>query len=233
MSEIQPKIAIVTPAKTLVDKKESEKIYTKQEKSVLLLKPEDLDLAKLVLVRHPKNLIVLDESKKLIVKQEKKHLVFKAEQGLPGPPGPQGEQGPIGPQGEQGPIGPIGPIGPAGGAATFVCGENVSFGEVLYFKENGKVYRASSDLTSILDNPILMFVMAQETKAANEPVYCRYMGELNYPSPDLVPFSTYYLGLLGAITLTPPTTGILLIVGYSITATDLIVHFGNPILLRG
>lgn len=182
---------------------------------------------KLVIIDHPKKLVVSDESKKLVVKEEKKILSLVAQQGIAGPPGPQGEVGPQGPQGE------VGPQGPAGDADSFVCGEDISFGNVLYFKADGLAYKASSDSFELASNFIPVFVLAQETKSAGENILCRYMGKLTFPNPVFSPFTTYYLGLNGEITSVPPTEGTLLVIGTALTETDFLINFGEPILLRG
>jgi hypothetical protein len=115
---------------------------------------------------------------------------------------------------------------------TVTLGEAVSRGNILYTKQ-GKFYRAGNQDTFILNNPIVSFVFANTDGVANSQIEVRRFGTMILPSAGFTPDQTYYLGVGGGITVTPPTQGLLLIVGQAISAQDLLIEWGTPILVGG
>ncbi len=161
--------------------------------------------SKLITIEKPYRLSIEDQSKKLLVREEKKIINLIAQQGLPGIPG-DGD--------------------------TFVCEEEINFGDILYFKPDGKLYKASYNSQDVIDDFIISFFMAQGSSSPGETIFCRFQGKITFPAPVFTPYSIYYLGENGQITETPPTTGLMLVIGSAISETDFFVNIQQPILLR-
>lgn len=159
----------------------------------------------LVLEDTAKRLVVEDATKRIVVKNETKILAFKAEQGLPGIPG-DGE--------------------------NFTCAEDINFGDILYFKPDGFIYKASYNSSDLISDFVPTFFMAQGVGTSGGELFCRLQGRVTFPSGGLIPYSVYYLGENGKITNTPPSSGLMLVVGSAINGSDFFVHFHQPILLR-
>jgi hypothetical protein len=161
--------------------------------------------SKLITIEKPYKLTIEDNSKKLFLREEKKIINLIAQQGLPGIPGD---------------------------GNNFVCSEEIDFGDILYFK-TGTLYKASYDSLDLKDNFIVSFFMAQGSSTIpNSEIFCRFKGRLTFSTPHLIPDSIYYLGLNGKISLTPPTSGVMLVIGNAITETDFFLNIQQPILLR-
>lgn len=147
-------------------------------------------------------IIVLDCGKKLEVKPKKYVLAFLQSQGLPGP---------------------------ASDLITGIAGENIEAGKVLYY-ENGFFYKASHDNTYLKTAPILFFAFSNNSATMGTQIQLKLYGFVT-PSVTITPNTYYYLGSNGDIVETAPSTGIILLVGQS-TTTNLLISFGNPIILR-
>jgi len=150
-------------------------------------------------------LITIEKPKKLVLQEENKILVLSSQQGLSGAPGDGG---------------------------TFISAEDVSYGDILYFKADGFVYKAGNNLPDLLSFFNVSFFMSQATATAGNPLFCRFKGKISFTNPILTPGNIYYLGENGQMTDIPPTTGIMLVIGSAITETDFFVNFQQPILLR-
>lgn len=150
-------------------------------------------------------IITIEKPYRLSVKENNRVLTFIAQQGLPGIPG-DGD--------------------------TFLCEEEINYGDILYFKSDGKVYKASYNSTDITENHIISFFMAQGSSQAGSSIFCRFYGKIIFPNPIFTPRSVYYLGENGQITDIPPTTGLMLVIGSAISETDFFVNIQQPILLR-
>ena len=140
---------------------------------------------------------------KLIVTDNKKYILLIQQQGLPGA---------------------------ASDLQTITLGEDVSRGNILYLNA-GKFYKASNNTQFILDNPVISFAFANSDGFANSQIQVRKYGNLFVPSAGFTSDTFYYLGVNGGIINTPPTSGLLMLVGQAITTQDLLIEWGTPILV--
>lgn len=89
----------------------------------------------------------------------------------------------------------------------------------------GKVAQADSSTAGAGDQ----FGFAINGATDGNPVFVRAFGELDSFS-GLSVDGEYFLGTSGAITLTPPTTGLLVKLGHAISATTLFINPGTPVI---
>lgn len=151
------------------------------------------------------SIVFQDQHKKLVIEPTIHNIIFKSSQGLPGVPGD---------------------------GSNFVCGEDISYGEVVYLKDDGRIYKAGYSLFNVTVKFMPTFLMSQGDGIAGNVVFCKFRGKITLPDYTLVAEQVYYLGLEGEITLTPSTTGIILVVGTAISETEFFINFQPPILLR-
>ncbi len=59
----------------------------------------------------------------------------------------------------------------------------------------------------------------------------QYLGEMIEPSWSWTPGAALYLGTNGLLTETCPSTGFALNIAFAITATKIVIHIGQPIIL--
>lgn len=90
---------------------------------------------------------------------------------------------------------------------------------------SGKVVYADSTTSFAGD----VFGFSINGATDGNPVYVRAFGELDSFS-GLTIDGEYFLGTAGAITLTPPTTGLLVKLGHAISATTLFINPGTPVI---
>jgi hypothetical protein len=150
-------------------------------------------------------LVLIEKPKKITIQEDIKVLTLASQQGIAGVPG-DGE--------------------------TFFAAEDVSYGDILYFKTDGLLYKASHNDPDCIQDSTVSFFMSQTTAAAGNPIFSRFTGKIVFTSNILTPGNIYYLGVNGQMTDTPPTTGVILIIGSAITETDFFLNFQQPILLR-
>ena len=118
--------------------------------------------------------------------------------------------------------------GPSSDIETVTVGEDVRRGDLVIPKE-GKFVKASSNDLILRDSPIHFFAFMLNDGLSNTSVQIRQFGIFTNPDWNLTIGANYYLGLDGNITVTPPTQGLLLVVGNALNATDLIISFGTPV----
>jgi hypothetical protein len=161
--------------------------------------------SRLVIISQPKKLTVEDNKPALVVRNEKKIIAFQAQQGLPGVPGD---------------------------GLNLICGEDIDFGNIVYVKTDNNAYNAGYLLPELLSDFIPTFFMAQGTGTSGQEIFFKYHGFIEFPVSILLPGQIYYLGENGQITSTPPTSGLMLVVGQAITETTFLLRFQESILLR-
>lgn len=154
--------------------------------------------------KNASRVVVLQCGKKLEVKPRKFIVAFTQQQGLPGP---------------------------ASDLLTGVAGEDIEVGKTVYFR-NGAFYKASFDDPNILNNPQIFFAFSNNSATFGTQIQVKLYGFVNIAGQTLIPNTFYYLGSNGSIIETMPTSGILMIVGQSLNAHDLLINLGNPFLLR-
>jgi hypothetical protein len=201
----------VDPKSKLVVISKPNKIQPKNNKPTLVVKPEKKNLIvednkpALVVKKDEKTLVIEDNKPALVVRKDEKILAFAAQQGLPGVPGD---------------------------GVNLICGEDIDFGNVCYLKTDNKTYNAGYLLPELISDYIPTFFMAQGSGISGQEVFFKYGGEITFPQPVLLPGQVYYLGENGHITPTPPTSGLMLVIGRAITESLFLLRFQESILLR-
>lgn len=120
--------------------------------------------------------------------------------------------------GTQGPPGP--PGAPGGQSIQMIAGQNLSAGRAVVSIGNLVYYFQPSDLT-------LARGIVGVTKTAalsGELVYIQISGEFSDPGLSLTPDQGVFVAANGVLTTTPPTSGLVLLAGLSLTPTNLILR---------
>lgn len=130
----------------------------------------------------------------------------------------------VGPQGATGATGASGVSSITKLAAVALSGHRV-----VYADSTGKVNYADS---STLTHANIVLGITNNAGIANDPITVFVSGEIVEPSWTWVPSAPVFLGLLGNLTQSVPTTGFILIVGIAINATTLSVGIKQPIKLN-
>lgn len=122
--------------------------------------------------------------------------------------------------------GPPGPPGEATGNVVRTAGANLSAIRAVYEGTDGKVrYATNTDPTTATKT------IGVTTSAAlqDDEIGVCLTGEIEDNSLSLTP-GPLYLGTNGALTSTPPSTGVLLRVGTALTTGRLVVNVQQPII---
>lgn len=116
--------------------------------------------SKLITIEKPKKIQIEDSSKKLYLREEKRIITVNAPQGIAGAPG-DGE--------------------------TFTSAEDISYGDILYFKADGLVYKAGYNLPDLISDFNISFFMSQTEALAGNLIFCRFKGKITFTNPFLNP----------------------------------------------
>lgn len=174
------------------------------------------DITQLLFEQSAQVLVVAAEGKKVCLQQEAP-LIVQNEQShqftiLAGQRGQQGEQG---------------IPGPAGGTAlSRVAGETLSALRVVY-EIDGEVFLLDSADDVHIDQLLGLTITSGN---ASENVNVQLVGAVDDASWSWTP-GRVYLGANGFLTQTPPDAGYLVLVGYAVSATRLILNIQDNIEL--
>ena len=129
--------------------------------------------------------------------------------------------------GQRGQEGPQGIPGPAGGTAVArVAGETLSALRVVY-EVDGEVFLLDSTDDVHIDQLLGLTITSG---AASENVNVQLVGAVDDASWSWTP-GRVYLGASGFLTQTPPDAGYLVLVGYAVSATRLVLNIQDNIEL--
>ena len=112
------------------------------------------------------------------------------------------------------------------------AGGHIFKDQIVYIGNDGKVYPLD-----FVDGDIDTMMMATigistEDKNADESINIVSFGKIHISTQTLVVGQTYYAGIDGILTTTPPTTGFVKIMGSAISTTDFILLMQPPIGLE-
>ena len=129
----------------------------------------------------------------------------------------------------QGPAGPAGPMGPPGATyMTFAAGSALGGHKVVKAGPLGAVYYADSDYP-VDAGGVLGVTM--HAVLSGDPVNVQATGEMDESSWSWTPGLPVFLGPLGTLTQTPPTTGFQLVIGVASAPTKLVISIKQAIIL--
>lgn len=123
--------------------------------------------------------------------------------------------------GEQGVAGPPGAVS---GVETFEAAENIAGHRAVGLDEEGLLLVADSSAGVVAIGVIRDAVTAGNTVTV-------YRASRANGFAGLTPAGVYYLSTSGQISLTPPGSGVLQVIGTAASATELLVVPGEPVTL--
>lgn len=112
-----------------------------------------------------------------------------------------------------------------GNTITGVAAENISGHRVVAMSVSDVVYASSDDITRL---PV---GVSTGSALVGSPVTIQYDGEMVEPSWNWTVNAPVFMGVGGVLTQTPPTTGLLVVIGTPISQTRLLVQIGEITLL--
>jgi hypothetical protein len=125
-------------------------------------------------------------------------------------------------------VGIQGSPGASASDPTFPAASTLSGHRALKLNIDGKVEYASSDDLSDVRKVIGVGLNAA---TLDNPITVKGQGEIEESSWSWTPELPIYLGVAGALTQSPPSTGFVQILGTAISATKMFVNIEAPILL--
>ena len=123
--------------------------------------------------------------------------------------------------------------GPDVSVFNATLGENAALGDIMFFKGDGKLYLADKDDTYFQTHNITRFFMPLLAGEVDDLVGVKYTGLFTFPNPVLVMGTFYYLGNLGKMLTSEPSSGMKVLIGQAISTTQIFIVFEMPTLVLG
>lgn len=116
-----------------------------------------------------------------------------------------------------------------GSITSYTAGEHIYKYQIVYINTDGKIYSASS--SNLLSMGKILGVALTE-QLTDELIDVIGYGKIANFSTSLSIGVMYYLNNSGYLTITPPTTGFIQIIGTAVSSTQMLIQMQTPIQLE-